>query len=376
MTKIFLFGTLRHPPIYEVVAGQPLVGTDARLWGELAVCVKGGNWPMLADVSYRNTEGLLIDVDGEALARLDFYEACFGYFRDPTTVTVKVDGQEVQAQVWRPSDDKPDLDFEWQLWWWAEKWGELGAVAAPEVMRHFGKTDPKLVGRRFWMTRARAQSFLSAEQWRRPNRVGGKHTRADVTIDEMRHPYDAFFTVEEIKARSRRFDGSYSPPQERAVFRVADASTVLPYDPVRDRILLVEQLRFGVLSNGDASPWLLEPVAGMIDPGEDPEQSAIRETREEANLEITRDDLHFVSRFYPSPGGLAQVIHAFVALADLPDDVTGIGGADDEGEDILSHIVPFDVAVEMLETGDMPNAPLVISMQWLILHRDRLRGLG
>ncbi len=49
----------------------------------------------------------------------------------------------------------------------------------------------------------------------------------------------------------------------------ADAVTVLPYDPVRDRVLLIEQYRFGVHMRGDPRPWVLEPVAGRIDAGRD-----------------------------------------------------------------------------------------------------------
>jgi nudix-type nucleoside diphosphatase (YffH/AdpP family) len=117
---------------------------------------------------------------------------------------------------------------------------------------------------------------------------------------------------------SRRFDGDAQRDVRRAVFRVTDAATVLPYDPVRDRILLLEQLRFGPLAQGDPAPWLLEPVAGLIDAGETPEETARREAAEEAGLVI--GDLHFVARYYPSPGGVSQVLYSYIGLADLPDE--------------------------------------------------------
>jgi ADP-ribose pyrophosphatase len=132
----------------------------------------------------------------------------------------------------------------------------------------------------------------------------------DVEVAERRHPYDGFFSVEEIRARFRRFDGEDQREVLRAVFRVTDASTVLPYDPVRDRILLVEQVRFGPLAQGDPAPWLLEPVAGFIDAGESPEATARREAAEEAGLAL--GDLHFVARYYPSPGGVSQVLFSYV----------------------------------------------------------------
>ena len=38
----------------------------------------------------------------------------------------------------------------------------------------------------------------------------------------------------------------------------------------------------GPFAQDDPAPWILEPVAGMIDAGETPETAALRELREEA----------------------------------------------------------------------------------------------
>ena len=180
-------------------------------------------------------------------------------------------------------------------------------------------------------------------------------------------------TLEEIVARFRRFDGGWSAPAQRVVYRVADAATVLPYDPVRDRVLLIEQVRFGAIGQGDAAPWLLEPVAGMIDAGESAEDTLRREAEEEAGL--TLGALHFVARYYPSPGGVAQVLHSYLGIADLPDAAGGRAlGHPEEGEDILGHVVSYAEALRLLEAGDMVNAPLILTMQWLAQHRAHLRA--
>jgi len=147
---------------------------------------------------------------------------------------------------------------------------------------------------------------------------------------------------------------------------------VLPYDPVRDRVLFVEQIRFGPLAQGDPVPWLLEPVAGLVDFGETPEAAGRREAAEEAGIAV--GDLHFIARYYPSPGGVAQILYSYVGIADLPDGVATIGGHMDEQEDILSHVLGFDAAFALIGSGDLVNAPAIISMQWLAAHRDRLRA--
>jgi nudix-type nucleoside diphosphatase (YffH/AdpP family) len=368
MTSIFIFGTLCHAPLFAVVAGCDLDGRAARLPGQRVVWVKGASYPMLTEGS--GADGLLVEVDDSALARLDFYEACFDYHLQPVTVTT--DSGPVSAMVWRPAQAAGAPGADWSLNDWAAQWGALSTVAATEVIRQIGQTPPQVIGQRFGMIRSRAQSYLNAQSWHRPGLVGHGFTRDDVDIEAIRHPYSGFFCVEESRARFRRFGGGWSAPVERAMWRVSDAVTVLPYDPVRDRILLIEQARFGVLAHGDRHPWLLEPIAGMIDAGETSEAAARRETLEEAGL--TLGDLHFISRYYPSPGGIAQGLFSYVGIADLPDDAQSIGGALAEDEDILSHIVDFDMALRLYEGGDMADAPSVISFQWLLLNRDRLRA--
>ena len=77
--------------------------------------------------------------------------------------------------------------------------------------------------------------------------------------------------------RAPLFGGGQSAPLLREVFVATDAALVLPYDPLRDRVLLVEQFRMGPYGRGDPRPFLLEPVAGRIDAGETPEEAARRE---------------------------------------------------------------------------------------------------
>ncbi|HID66967.1 MAG TPA: NUDIX domain-containing protein [Roseibacterium sp.] len=239
-------------------------------------------------------------------------------------------------------------------------------------MRQMGVDAPENVGRRFAIIRARAEAQVRAGRWRRPGHVGHTLTRADVKDHGTHHIHDGFFNTEERHLSHTRFDGGTQGPVSRLVYRVADAVTVLPYDPVRDRILLVEQFRVAPYAHGDTAPWLLEPIAGILDAGESAEATARREAREEANL--TLGALHFVARYYPTPGGVAQVLFSYLGIADLPDSAARLGGHAGEEEDILSHLVPYDLACRMLSEGDMANAPLILSMQYLMMHRDQLRA--
>ncbi len=194
----------------------------------------------------------------------------------------------------------------------------------------------------------------------------------DVEVVRRRQPYARFFAVEEYDLSFRRFDGSMGEDVNRAVFISGDAVTVLPYDPVRDRVLLIEQFRVGPYARGDDQPWLLEAIAGRIDPGETPEQTARREAVEEAGLDL--GELLAVGSYYPSPGAKAEYLYSYVALADLPDSAAGTFGLAEEAEDIRGHLIAFDRLMELVATGEIDNAPLLVSVLWLQRERERLRA--
>lgn len=370
-TFLFLFGTLRHDGLRRIVAGRDVEGRPARLRAERCERALGGDWPVLVPGGGDTAEGLLVDADAGLLARFDFYEAVFGYRRDAVEV-VLAEGTRMRADLWRPDHDDPGAGVAWDLAEWSARWSEVTCNAAEDIMRRFGQQDIAEVARLAPIIRARAEASLRTRDWHRPRRVGAPFGPGDVTVLERAHPYDGFFSVEEVDVRHRRFDGGEQTVRKRGVFRASDATTVLPYDPVRDRVLFVEQIRFGPLAQGDPVPWLLEPVAGLVDFGETPEAAGRREAAEEAGIAV--GDLHFIARYYPSPGGVAQILYSYVGIADLPDGVATIGGHMDEQEDILSHVLGFDAAFALIGSGDLVNAPAIISMQWLAAHRDRLRA--
>lgn len=78
--------------------------------------------------------------------------------------------------------------------------------------------------------------------------------------------------------------------------------------------------------------------------------------------------------YYPSPGGIAQYLVSYIGITELADDRRKVGGLESEGENIRNLLVPYEQLVTMLETGELVNAPLVLSVQWLMLNRDRLRA--
>lgn len=193
---------------------------------------------------------------------------------------------------------------------------------------------------------------------------------ADVEIEASETVFQGYFRIDRYRLRHRKHDGGWTGPMTREVFERGHAAAVLQYDPRRDEVVLLRQFRIGALAGGKAG-WQTEVVAGIIEPGEQPEEVARRESVEESG--ITVDALIPMYHYLASPGGTSESVRLYCALVDASD-VGGIYGLDHENEDIRVDAVAWSEAWEMLEGGTIDNAPAIIAMQWLALNRTRLRA--
>ena len=178
------------------------------------------------------------------------------------------------------------------------------------------------------------------------NNAINKLDHTSVSRHNKRQAYRGFFSVEEHKLSYKKFDGSQSQVVTRSALVCSEAVIVLPYDPAGDRVLLVEQFRTGPYVKRDANPWVLEPIAGLIDVGETPVEAGVREAEEEAQLDIKHMEL--VARSYPSPGISTEFFHQYIGIVPLPESTDVIAGLKTESEDIRSHIFAYEQFSEMI----------------------------
>ena len=368
MTQVFLYGTLRHKGLLEIVLGH--VPDDrlraCELEGYRVARAAGHDFPLILAQEGQRCEGLLLcDVTPQEQARLDYYELGFGYRLLP----VVCEGQ--QTWVYFPEPDLWRAGEPWSLEHWSETDWPVTQHSAREIMGLMGQVPPDELGRYFERIRARAYSRFLAETEPCPATVRAAHGQSDVTPLGGQLSHIGYFRTDTLRLRHLRYDGTQSAEMVREVFMTGDAALVLPYDPVRDRVLIVEQFRMGPWGRGDPLPWTLEPVAGRVDLGETPEAAARRECVEEAGLLLDR--LEPVAGYYPSPGEVSTYFHTFIGLCDLPDSASGMGGLESEAEDIKSHVLSFEAAEALMKSGEINIGPLLHLLLWLKIERERLR---
>lgn len=366
----FFYGTLCHRPLLDRVLGRRVEGDAARLPGYAAFWAEGRPHPMLVADPAGETLGLLVrGLSQTDLERLDFYEGGFAFL--PRQVSVLTKDEAVLAYVYFTEEGQFVPGEPWVLGDWQQRFGAAVTATAADVMRLFGRVPAAQVQARYGQMLVRGDSRVRAEAGTAPATLRRAAMPGDVAVDGFAQPYARFFAVEEYDLRFRQFSGGLSAPVNRAVFVSGDAVTVLPYDPRRDRVLLVEQFRVGPFGRGDLNPWSLEAIAGRIDPGESAEDCARREALEEAGL--TLGAMLPVAHFYPSPGAKTEFIYNFVALTDLPDGSEGVFGVEDEAEDIKGHLIAFDHLMELVSSGEVNNGLLILTALWLERERPRLR---
>jgi len=135
---------------------------------------------------------------------------------------------------------------------------------------------------------------------------------------------------------------------EREVIRHPGAVTVLPrFDD--GRVCLIRNHRVAV------EQTLYELPAGILEPGEDPHETARRELAEETGYRA--DALEKLAEFYTTPGVLDELMHLYLA--------TGLTAGPmrlESGEDIEPQVVPWDEALAMARDGRIRDGKTLVGL--------------
>jgi len=193
------------------------------------------------------------------------------------------------------------------------------------------------------------------------------------------YSFESMFRVIRAMLRFRRFDGHMSEEITRINFERGDSVAVLLYDPDEDVVVLTRQFRYPVYASidpeiveegGAKQAWLLEVVAGIIDPGHSAVEIASKEVLEEAGF-VVQGGLRPIATIYSSPGWTSERIYLFLGLVDHKDRLNAGGGLPSEGEDIQVESLSFQESMMMIARGEVSDAKTIIALQHLALLKSR-----
>ena len=369
---IFVFGTLKSETLRTIVLGRELAPKDictASIKGFCVYWAKEGPFPVMVPKEGSEAHGLVLknlsDVDVE---RLNYYELGFDYVLSPTYVETNVGPAEASAYFCNNSDMATKKS--WSYDDWLSDHSEVQYIAAKEFLDFFdtkyGDTAQAMYNKIF----KRAEVYANEAANLSKVIENGPENSINIQVENIQREYLGFFALNQISLKYSQFDGDISELKNRVILMGSEASLILPYDPVLDKVLLVEQFRIGPFCRGDRAPWVFEPVAGIIEVGETPDEAAKREVFEEAGLEVTQ--LVKMGSGYPNPGEATSYFYNYIAIVDLSEYSPGIYGAKNEGEDIRTHVIDFNTVLNWSVSNKLRVLPLNTMVLWLALNKLKL----
>ncbi len=173
-------------------------------------------------------------------------------------------------------------------------------------------------------------------------------------------PHDEHLSSEDVfdgTLLKLRVDKVRTPSGKEAQRELIDhpGSVVIVPVTTDGKVLFVRQFRYSI------AQYLLELPAGLIDPGEDPLESAKRELVEEVSYEA--GTIRELCKVYISPGYTKEMTTIFLA-----EDCTPVEHEDDEDEPM--QLLPVDLhdIPALLTPGgdDAVDAQTLLGMLWLV----------
>jgi nudix-type nucleoside diphosphatase (YffH/AdpP family) len=186
-----------------------------------------------------------------------------------------------------------------------------------------------------------------------------------VEIESQRYLLQDVFRVEEVHLRFEKFDGTMSNTIRRLNFDRGDSVALLVFNRNTNKLVLIEQFRYPTYPKGDG--WIIETIAGIVDEGEPPEETARREAQEETGLQVR--NVEFIASFYPSPGGSSERIYLyFVEIAGENAKYNAIGGLLAENENIRTLELSLEEALDKVRSGEIRDGKTIMGIYWLENH--------
>ncbi|HTE26714.1 GDP-mannose pyrophosphatase NudK [Flavitalea sp.] len=186
-----------------------------------------------------------------------------------------------------------------------------------------------------------------------------------VKITDTKILSDNWYVLKKVTYEYRQKDGSWLTYTREAYDR-GNGATILLYNRIEKTVILTRQFRMPTFINGNESGMLIEACAGLLDK-DNAEDCIRRETEEETGYRLR--DVRKVFEAYMSPGSVTEVLYFFVAEYEKSMKVNDGGGVEHEQENIEVLEFNFDLALKMIESGEIKDGKTIMLLQHLRLQK-------
>jgi GDP-mannose pyrophosphatase NudK len=172
-----------------------------------------------------------------------------------------------------------------------------------------------------------------------------------------------WYTLRKITYDYLKKDGTWQT-QSREAYDRGNGAAIMLYNLSLKTVILTRQFRMPTFINGNEDGLLIEACAGLLDK-DNPEDCIKRETEEETGYKI--NSVKKIMEVYMSPGSVTEMLYFFIAEYAHDMKVTDGGGIAHEQEEIEVLELPFEQALQMIDTGQIQDAKTIILLQYLRL---------
>jgi len=184
-----------------------------------------------------------------------------------------------------------------------------------------------------------------------------------VTILKTEILSDNWYTLRKITYQRQKEDGT-TETNTREAYDRGNGAAILLYNTQTRTVILTRQFRLPTFINGNADGMLIEACAGLLDKDQ-PDVAIKRETEEETGYKVSSVEKVFEA--YMSPGSVTEMLYFFIAEYSSAMKVHEGGGLEEEQENIEVLELPVDMAMQMLNSGEIKDAKTIMLLQYVKL---------
>ncbi|HNQ26744.1 MAG TPA: NUDIX domain-containing protein [Aquaticitalea sp.] len=153
----------------------------------------------------------------------------------------------------------------------------------------------------------------------------------------------------------------------RETYDRGNGTGILLYNREKKTVILTKQFRMPAYHNDETDGMSIEVCAGAIDKKESALATVIREVEEEVGYRIKKAEQVFSA--YSSPGALSEKMYLFVAEYADGMKVNDGGGVAAENEEIEVLELPFEKAMQMMDSGEIQDFKTIMLLQYAKLNQ-------